>query len=59
MQGREQRRGYMLTYAIAYIRDYLAQYHIISEITETACTDLSHAGELGRGGQAGKNCMNG
>ncbi len=29
------RRGYMLTYAIAYIRDYLAQYHIIGETYET------------------------
>lgn len=28
-------RGYMLTYAIAYIRDFLAQYHIIGETYET------------------------
>ncbi len=29
------RRGYMLTYAIAYIRDYLSDYHIIGETYET------------------------
>lgn len=29
------RRGYMLTYAIAYIRDFLLQYHIIGETFET------------------------
>ncbi|MCB9434376.1 MAG: FAD-binding oxidoreductase [Ardenticatenaceae bacterium] len=29
------RRGYMLTYAIAYIRDFLADYHIIGETYET------------------------
>ncbi|MFQ5739943.1 MAG: FAD-binding oxidoreductase [Acidobacteriota bacterium] len=30
------RRGYMLTYAIAYIRDFLANYHIIGETFETS-----------------------
>ncbi|GAB4111402.1 MAG: FAD-binding oxidoreductase [Acidobacteriota bacterium] len=30
------RRGYMLTYAIAYIRDFVAQYHIIGETFETS-----------------------
>ncbi len=30
------RRGYMLTYAIAYIRDFLADYHIIGETFETS-----------------------
>ena len=29
------RRGYMLTYAIAYIRDFLADFHIIGETFET------------------------
>ncbi len=29
------RRGYMLTYAIAYIRDFLASYHITGETYET------------------------
>lgn len=29
------KRGYMLTYAIAYIRDFLMQYHIIGETFET------------------------
>jgi alkyldihydroxyacetonephosphate synthase len=29
------RRGYALTYAIAYIRDYLSDYHIIGETYET------------------------
>jgi hypothetical protein len=29
------RRGYMLTYAIAYIRDFLLQYHVIGETFET------------------------
>lgn len=29
------RRGYMLTYAIAYIRDFLADYHVIGETYET------------------------
>ncbi|MCP4424085.1 MAG: FAD-binding oxidoreductase [Chloroflexi bacterium] len=29
------RRGYMLTYAIAYIRDYLTDFHIIGETYET------------------------
>lgn len=29
------RRGYMLTYAIAYIRDFLTDYHIIGETYET------------------------
>jgi alkyldihydroxyacetonephosphate synthase len=29
-------RGYMLTYAIAYIRDFLAAYHIIGETFETS-----------------------
>ncbi|MGE0489569.1 MAG: FAD-binding oxidoreductase [Vulcanimicrobiota bacterium] len=29
------KRGYMLTYAIAYIRDFLAQYHILGETYET------------------------
>ena len=28
-------RGYMLTYAIAYIRDFLTDYHIIGETYET------------------------
>ncbi len=30
------RRGYMLTYAIAYIRDFLADYHVIGETFETS-----------------------
>jgi alkyldihydroxyacetonephosphate synthase len=30
------KRGYMLTYAIAYIRDFLAPYHIIGETFETS-----------------------
>ena len=30
------RQGYMLTYAIAYIRDFLADYHIIGETFETS-----------------------
>ena len=30
------RRGYMLTYAIAYIRDFVAAYHIIGETFETS-----------------------
>ena len=29
------RRGYMLTYAIAYIRDFLADYHVLGETYET------------------------
>jgi alkyldihydroxyacetonephosphate synthase len=29
------KRGYMLTYAIAYIRDFLLQYHVIGETYET------------------------
>jgi alkyldihydroxyacetonephosphate synthase len=29
-------RGYMLTYAIAYIRDFLAAYHVIGETFETS-----------------------
>lgn len=29
------KRGYMLTYAIAYIRDFLLQYHVIGETFET------------------------
>ncbi|HEX6384264.1 MAG TPA: FAD-binding oxidoreductase [Anaerolineae bacterium] len=29
------KRGYMLTYAIAYIRDFLSDYHIIGETYET------------------------
>ncbi len=29
------RRGYMLTFAIAYIRDFLADYHVIGETYET------------------------
>jgi alkyldihydroxyacetonephosphate synthase len=29
------RRGYMLTYAIAYIRDFLTDYHVIGETYET------------------------
>ncbi|MCK5920721.1 MAG: FAD-binding oxidoreductase, partial [Methylococcales bacterium] len=29
------KRGYMLTYAIAYLRDYMADYHIIGETYET------------------------
>ncbi len=31
------RRGYMLTYAIAYIRDFLAPYYISGETYETSC----------------------
>ena len=30
------RRGYMLTYAIAYIRDFVAQFHVIGETFETS-----------------------
>ncbi|MFQ5741626.1 MAG: FAD-binding oxidoreductase [Acidobacteriota bacterium] len=30
------RRGYMLTFAIAYIRDFLAEYHVIGETFETS-----------------------
>ncbi len=30
------RRGYRLTYAIAYIRDFLADYHVIGETFETS-----------------------
>jgi alkyldihydroxyacetonephosphate synthase len=30
------KRGYMLTYAIAYIRDFLAAFHIIGETFETS-----------------------
>jgi alkyldihydroxyacetonephosphate synthase len=30
------RRGYMLTYAIAYIRDFVSQFHIIGETFETS-----------------------
>lgn len=30
------RRGYLLTYAIAYIRDFVAQFHIIGETFETS-----------------------
>ena len=30
------RRGYMLTYAIAYIRDFLADFHILGETMETS-----------------------
>lgn len=30
------RRGYMLTYAIAYIRDFLSSYHVIGETFETS-----------------------
>jgi alkyldihydroxyacetonephosphate synthase len=29
-------RGYMLTYAIAYIRDFVAQFHVIGETFETS-----------------------
>lgn len=29
------KRGYMLTYAIAYLRDYMADYHVIGETYET------------------------
>ena len=29
-------RGYMLTYAIAYIRDFLARFHVIGETLETS-----------------------
>ncbi len=37
-------RGYMLTYAIAYIRDFLADYHIIGETYETTVPwDKVHA----------------
>lgn len=31
-------RGYMLTYAIAYIRDFLAPYYISGETYETSCS---------------------
>jgi len=30
------KRGYMLTYAIAYVRDFLTDYHIIGETMETS-----------------------
>merc|ERR1711964_55342 len=30
------KRGYMLTFAIAYIRDFLSNYHIIGETMETS-----------------------
>jgi alkyldihydroxyacetonephosphate synthase len=30
------KRGYLLTYAIAYIRDFVAQYHVIGETFETS-----------------------
>ena len=30
------KRGYMLTYAIAYVRDFLTNYHIIGETMETS-----------------------
>jgi len=30
------RRGYMLTYAIAYIRDFVSQFHVIGETFETS-----------------------
>ncbi|MFZ0427474.1 MAG: FAD-binding oxidoreductase [Acidobacteriota bacterium] len=30
------RRGYMLTYAIAYIRDFVARFHVIGETFETS-----------------------
>jgi alkyldihydroxyacetonephosphate synthase len=32
------RRGYQLTYSIAYIRDFLMNYHIIAESFETSCS---------------------
>ena len=37
MAGSENgRRGYLLTYAIAYIRDFLTDYHLIGETMETS-----------------------
>lgn len=48
------KRGYMLTYAIAYIRDFLAAYHITGETYETTvpwskihevCTAVARRGE--------------
>lgn len=30
------KRGYMLTYAIAYVRDFLTDYHVIGETMETS-----------------------
>jgi len=39
------RRGYMLTYAIAYIRDFLAEFHIIGETFETS-VPWSRIGEV-------------
>lgn len=35
--GENGRRGYQLTYSIAYIRDFLMNYHIIAESFETSC----------------------
>lgn len=32
------KRGYMLTYAIAYVRDFLAPYYISGETYETSCS---------------------
>ncbi len=44
------RRGYMLTYAIAYIRDFVSQFHVIGETFETSVPwskihDVCHAVE--------------
>ena len=36
--ARNGQRGYMLTYAIAYIRDFLAPYYISGETYETSCS---------------------
>ena len=36
--GENGRRGYQLTYSIAYIRDFLMNYHIIAESFETSCS---------------------
>ncbi|MGQ0540788.1 MAG: FAD-binding oxidoreductase [Blastocatellia bacterium] len=35
--GENGRRGYQLTYSIAYIRDFLMNYYIIAESFETSC----------------------
>jgi alkyldihydroxyacetonephosphate synthase len=36
--GDNGRRGYQLTYSIAYIRDFLMNYYIIAESFETSCS---------------------
>jgi alkyldihydroxyacetonephosphate synthase len=36
--GENGRRGYQLTYSIAYIRDFLMNYYIIAESFETSCS---------------------